>query len=211
MKLSCWVLGVVSALLWATAEATPVVAVDLDPGTAGIQSSLSVEEGEGFVVEIVMDTDGNEVGNFEFDLAPGSVAGFPVVAVGIDVNELFGSGFLETLIGEETLDNGFGDAAGKAGSVLGTPANGSGLLLATLTYRASAPGTAHLDLNDVFLFDALGGALSPVVDVDGQVTVTPQSVGVPVPGVLWLLVSGLMILKRMRRTERSAWTKGRLQ
>lgn len=41
-----------------TASAVPVVSIDLDPGTAGIQSSLSVVSGASFTIDMVLTGDG---------------------------------------------------------------------------------------------------------------------------------------------------------
>ena len=200
--------GVLALFGVAPAFALPNVAVDLDPGTAGIQDLISIQVGDTIAIEVLLDTDGSQVSSFEFDIAPGGVAGFAVTATSITVNELFGTGdtlgFPNTEIDEQTLDNGNGEAAGAATQgVFGSLAVGSGLLLATLEFEGLFAGLVDIDLNDVRLFDAVGSQILPITIADGQISVTSPS-GVPVPGTGLLLTLALFGL---RAVGRGGWTK----
>ncbi len=71
-------LGLAAALLtilvWAApARAAPTIAVDLDPSTAGLQSSLTVEPGDLFTVAVVYVSDG--------------LASFDTIALGLAFND----------------------------------------------------------------------------------------------------------------------------
>lgn len=196
------VLGILGLLGAAPAAAVPTLSVDMDPATPGIQGELTVQDGDLFAIQILLDSDGLDIAGFSFDLAPGGVLGFPATATAIDVNELFGAAFLETFIAAETLNNGDGEARADASRLLGSAANGPALLLASLTYQARAPGELALDLNDALLVDALGLPIPTFTVADGDLTVLGEPGPVPAPAPLLLVASGLALVCGAKRRSR---------
>jgi len=193
--LGCWA---------AESTAIPVLSIDMDPVAAGIQGTLTVEQGATFQIDVVLDTDGNDVAGFELDISPGGVNGFPAMATGIDVLPVFGTGdtlgFPNTVVDEQTLDNGSGEAAVAASQgVFGTPANGASLRLATLDYEAIAVGSLDMDINDFRLTDSVGGLLTASV-FDGAVDITSA---VPAPAAAMLIATGLLSLRWRPRSARA--------
>ena len=71
------------------------------------------------------------------------------------------------------------------------------IVLATISFEALAPGISIIDLNATVLTDSLAGAITPVTEFDGQVTVNGPTAIVPEPSTLalWLwgsLIAGLL-------------------
>ncbi len=64
--------------------------------------------------------------------------------------------------------------------------------LATITFVTTGFGSTSLDFSNVVLGDALGDPLSATL-------ITTNITSVPLPGALWLLVSGLAALTAVRR------------
>lgn len=180
-------------LLWSTgAAAGPVIAVDMDPATAGVQSALSIAAGQSFAIDVVLDTDGALLSGFELSLTPGALTGLPIIATQILAYPVFGSDNDDTDVDVLTLDDGgAGVAAAALVQNLGDPANGDALPLIRITYSALLAGVQILDLFDVLLVDPDGLELQ-FTSSDGLVTVTAP---VPLPSALALLGLGLPLLR----------------
>jgi hypothetical protein len=191
----CGLLFAVLALWLGNASAALMIAVDMDPGTAGIQSSRSVSLGSTFGIEVLLDTDGQDVWAFEFDLYPGNVAGLAVRATSIAVSPVFGSGAGETDITVETLDKGAGQASAAASALLGSPVNGTGLVLAELDFLAATTGTIAIQLLNYFVYDFGGDPFGSVDAMHGSATVSD----VPVPPSALILLPGVLVLGLRRR------------
>jgi len=176
-----------------SAAAVPILSVDADPGTPGIQSVLSIPFGNPFTVDVVIigvET-GQPLNAFQFDLVfdPLRLAATGVVS----------GGFLpaETIV---LLDDITPPDVMYAEASLGGGAVGHGVL-ASISFDTLSVGTSDLDLMNVILAALIppGGEIPAQVS-GGRVTVTSGQ-AIPEPSTLLLLgmgVGGLLAAGRRR-------------
>lgn len=189
-----------AALLFtaSTVLASPVVSVDVDPSTAGIQSVLDVQNGDSFFVDIVISgVEASEpLNGFQFNL------GFdPAVLTAISITD--GGFLLEPVFPVfESIDNGAGDVLFALVTLGPVGASGDGIL-ASLGFSASAAGTSILDLNNVLLSAPFGAPVQVEQVDDGNVNVAVDGfVSEPhTMAVLALGLVGLAAFGRRRKTK----------
>jgi hypothetical protein len=192
VKLAASIL-LLSVLYVSTLTAAPIVALDLDPSTTGIQTSLSTNIGDVFTIDVVVNLAANELlRGFEIDVDFDNALFNPkdVVDGGF---LLVGSGLFEI---EKDLFSPDVNFAETTLGVFGQGATGSGVL-ASITFEAIASGSSALDLNDVILaiLDPTTNLITGVFPLlsnigDGEVTVS----AVPLPGALGFMLFGLASL-----------------
>lgn len=169
--------------------AVPILSVDVDPLTPGIQSSGSIALGVSATIDVVI-TDVTDLHDFELDLdfAPAILGATMVV----------GGPFLPTPLTIES-DITAPDVNFAQVSLLPlTGASGSGVL-ASVTFDTLSGGTSFLSLNDVILAAPLGLPifLSPDDVVGGSLRVVGTAI--PEPATALLLGLGLLALASSRR------------
>ncbi len=193
MKLAASIL-LLSVLYISTLTAAPIVALDLDPSTSGIQTTLSTNIGDVFTIDVVVENlAANELlRGFEIDV-DFDIALFNSMDVVDGGFLLVGSGLFEI---ENDLFSPDVNFAETTLGVFGQGATGSGIL-ASITFEAIASGSSALDLNDVILAildpaSNLVTGVSPSLSNigDGEVTVS----AVPLPGALGFMLFGLASL-----------------
>jgi hypothetical protein len=178
------------------AEASPIVSVDTDPGTSGIQSASDLTGLTSFSVDIVIsDVDAAApLNGFEFDLDFD-----PTLLTAVSVID---GGFLPSPIFE--IQNSIGAMSVEFAevSLLGSSSASSGIL-ATISFDVIAGGISLLDLNDVLLSAPFGVPIVTAAVVDGSVRVGESPI--PEPSAALLFGVGLVCvasdLSRRRRIE----------
>lgn len=189
-----------AALLFtaSTVLASPVVSVDVDPSTAGIQSVLDVQNGDSFFVDIVISgvESLSPLNAFQFNL------GFdPAVLTAVSITD--GGFLLEPVFPvAESIDNGAGDVLFALVTLGPIGASGDGIL-ASLVFSASAAGASVLDLNTVLLSEPFGQPIQVERVDDGNVNVAVGGfVSEPhTMAVLTLGLVGLAAFGRRRKTR----------
>ena len=176
-------------LVWATPSlGLPVVVVDMDPSTPGIQDTLAAALGITVAVDVVVlgVEAGAPLNAFEFDLDFSSAILTPVSVVG--------GGFLldptvvaQLVLGAVSVE--FAEATVGSGSVTGDG------VLATVTFDTVGLGTSPLDLNDVILSAPFGVPIATAGVTDGEIVV-------PEPSTLVLVGVGLTAAVATRRRAR---------
>ncbi|MDJ0848602.1 MAG: cohesin domain-containing protein [Myxococcota bacterium] len=176
----------------AGATAAPIVALDTDPTTPGIQERRSIRVGTSFPVDILIS--GVEaalpLNGFELDLAFD-----PLVVV---ASSAAAGGFLlEPVVRVEShvVAASVGFAAVTAAPI---GASGSGVLV-RVSLDAVAPGTATLDLRNVLLSAPFGVRIPFGGENGATVEVTP----VPEPRALLLFALGSLVVAWSRRGSRA--------
>lgn len=190
------------ALGISTAHALPVVSVDVDPGTPGVQSALSITSGSGFTVDIVIEgvEPAAPLNGFEFDLFfdPGVLAATSIVEGDFLLDPVFVAPFPGTVI-----DNSTGLAAMAAVTLAPIGDFGDGVL-ASISFDTLALGASALDLENVLLSAPFGVPISFGGSQDGSVNIVPAAAA-PEPLVPVLLGGGLLALAiqgRIRQRRR---------
>jgi len=203
-----------------TASAIPVISIDLDPTTAGIQSSLSVASGSSFTIDMVITGDGaalfdtfafaadfNDAGAvlglFGGTGSPtaGSIAGLaPILATDLFSGAPVGPGSPLTPSGVPfPVTPGFASSSDGLGmSSLGLPFGpapipaGLTIDLFSLTLVAMGPGTSTVLPSTGGGLGGLAFAGFPVAfgTSGGTVTVAPSVI--PVPAAIWLFGTALI-------------------
>ncbi len=177
--------------------AAPIVSVDVDPLTLGIQSELQLVVGMPLTVDIVIS--GVDVANplnafaFDLDFAPlvldpsgGVGGGFLLPTVLVIESDLTAP---DVNISETTL--------GPLGAV------GSGIL-ATISFTTIGVGSSVLDLNDVLLSAPFGVPIVPLSINDAMVSTVATAV--PLPPTLFLFAAGIGLLgARLRKRNFRLW------
>ncbi len=175
-----------------TTFASPIVSVDMDINTNGIQSTLDVNKGDSFTVGVlvlgIIDTidshDGLQGFEFDVDFVPSIVS-----ATEVKSGEIWGSSFTNEVENDTGgSDVNFAEFGLDFSTFTPVEFFGSGIL-ATIDFVANNIGTSALSLSDVIL-SKWGGVEFPLgVGEDGSVTVLAP---VPEPTTLFLLGSGLV-------------------
>ncbi|MDJ0785389.1 MAG: hypothetical protein QNK05_01195 [Myxococcota bacterium] len=172
------------------ASAVPLVSVDLDPATAGVQSSRDIGVGE--TVDVAITISGVEPGAplnaFELDLLfDPSVAGATLAA---------GGGFLVPPTSQVELDLTAPDVNYAETTIGAAAASGAGVLV-TVSFQGVAPGATALTLANVLLAAPFGQPISPVDLASGSLRVIASA---PEPGfaagLLLPLLSGIANARR---------------
>ena len=177
-----------------TGVAAPIVSVDMDPTTAGVQSSLTVQQGETFSVDIFIS--GVEVTSpiNGFNLA---LSGDPALVTALSAS-------LGSFLPPPNFPNGpniFGSFASIGGFGLGPTAAASGDgILASISFSADAIGVTSLALSGVQLSQLFGEPLRDFPLLDGALTIEsgPSQLSAP-PALALLLLGGLATWVAARR------------
>lgn len=198
MKITTCGVFVVSffVVLWlatmGSAIAAPVVSVDVDPFTPGVQSDIQLLVGMPLTVDIVISgvDPASPLNAFAFDLDFPPLLLNPTGGVG-------GGFLLPTVLPIESEltapDVNFAESTlGPLGAV------GSGIL-ATISFDTFGVGTGTLDLNDVLLSAPFGVPIVPISINDAMVTT--MAAAVPLPPTLFLFASGIGVLAARPRKK----------
>lgn len=169
-----------SAALFAVSgiiNAAPIVAVDVDPLSPGIQTIAVLASGSSLTFDIVVTgVDASaSLSAFEFDLN----LDFSV----LNPTNVTDGGFLSGSVFPVEADLITPDVNFSETSLGGTGASGSGIL-ARVTVDALSIGPSILDLNNVILSAAFGTPITVASVNDANITV------VPLPSALLLFISG---------------------
>lgn len=218
--------AILGAFLWCpTAWAVPIISVDLDPGTVGIQSTLSVTAGSVFSVDVVLSDstpgtpsffDTTILELFFNDMGPGVLtAGGTITAGSLAATTLlsldaFGavpvtSGGSLTLGPSGAPAGGFANGGGAAG-LIGIPfySSATSQTIFSQSFTASLVGMSTLSAagtplgSPALAFFGQGVSASLV---GGIVTVNPNVPPIPEPSTILLFGTGLAGLAtwRMRK------------
>ena len=172
----------VATLVAPNALALPVLSVDLDTSTAGIQNTRTIEVGETIDVDILIaGVESPGLNGFQFDAV-------------YDGTNLANS---STALGDILPSPSFALSGAPTttgvliagGSFSGSGAVGDGLL-ARITLQALANGTYGVDLGNVVLSAPFGVPIAYESLDGGRLTVAPAS-AVPEPGAALLFAAGL--------------------
>jgi hypothetical protein len=201
LQMTLALLPALLALAATPALGAPMLALDMDRSAPGIQSDLTVTLDQVFDVDVLLDTDGESVGGFEFELFPGAIPGLAATATNIVVHPIFGD-----TDASSSLDAGGAARAEALLGLFGSPVSGTGLRLATLSYQALALGDLDLELQSIALFDALTFApIIPVGAENGRVRVVGTTPILASPMLVAVgLVSTVATLRRRRHAPASA-------
>ena len=157
------------------------VVVDVDPGTAGIQSQATIMNGDSITVDVVV-TGVTNLNAFEFDLDFNSTI---LAATGITSGNFLPAPALNVENNTASPDVNFAEFA-----LVPVGSNGDGVL-ASITFSSLALGMSDLVLNDVILSAPFGAQILPVTLQNGKITVTNGQQPIPEPGTMVLLATGL--------------------
>ncbi len=176
-----WILtSIVFALLSASADAAPLVSVDVDPDTDGVQSARTVALGSLVEIEILIsDVEVAEpLHAFELDLVFD-----PAIVLSLSVAD---GGFLASPSVVVESDIGPPDV-NYALTRLGTAGVAGAGRLVSIELEANAIGTTPLELSMVLLSAPDGMPITGFSLANGSLTVVPE----PAPGALLLLACAL--------------------
>ncbi len=187
------------ALAAGTARALPVVAVDLDPATTGVQDTLTLAAPAQFSVDIVVSgvDPVTPLNAFELDLDFA-----PAVLRALSVSS---GGFLRAPTIEVENDVGTTSVGFAEATLLPTGASGAGVL-ASVLFETVGGGTSALDLNDVILSAPFGVPIPTAAVRDGKVAVTgagPEPIPEPSAAALFALGS-VLVAHRLAGRRRGA-------
>lgn len=188
-----------AALIFACSPAfgAPLIAIDVDPDTPGIQTDLIVSVGQAFSADVVIT--GVDVADSlnAFELALGFDPSVLQATSAID-----GDFLLDPVFNlEAQLDNLVGEISFSSVTLAPIGASGDGVL-ASLGFVALASGTSVLDLNDLLLSAPFGVPIEFGEVSGGAVSVTPEA-GVPEPNILVIFALGLAVLVSVVRHGRA--------
>ncbi len=189
------------ALAPLSARSAPLLAIDVDPATPGVQSSIDLAPGAVFGVDILISgvDAASSVNGFEFDLdfASSVLSATSVTDGGFLLAPLFA---FETNLAAPDVN--FAEVTlGSGGAV------GSGVL-ARIVFEAVGLGTSALTLNDVILSHVVRPGVAMAIPIEGisnaSVTVRPAGgQAVPETGGALLFAVGFTIagfaIRRSRR------------
>jgi hypothetical protein len=183
------------SLLPSLAQALPVLAVDTDPSTPGIQGGAELLVGSPITVDIVI----SEVSEFETLSGYQFTLSFDASLVSATLVE--DGGFLPALvIGAPILPEVPGQIGFGATSLASVGASGTGILARVFLFGL-APGTTALDLSGIVLATVLEpGVVEPIAfdpPQSGSLTVVPE------PGFAGLVAFALGLATATRARLRS--------
>jgi hypothetical protein len=181
LALAAWVVVAYAA----PAPALPVVALDVDPSTPGLQSHREIAPGSAFDVSIVISTV-DDLHGFELDL------GFDGLALSAtSVMDGGALGAMAMVLAQDLVPPEVGLTVLRIGGV-GVDL-GDDSVLATVGFQAGfQPGLYDLDLNDVLLTAPGGAPIATEGLLDAAVTVVPE------PEVGLIVGRGLLAQARRR-------------
>jgi hypothetical protein len=166
-----------------TASAVPIVSVDADPVTPGIQDTRTVAAGEIFDVDVVIAGIEESAALHAYEL---DVAYDPAVLTGL---ALVDAGFLGSstfTLESDILPPDFNFAQTIVGQT-GVVADG---VLLTLRFQAGHSGESLLDLNDVLLSAPRGVPIALAGVADARIVVEP----IPEPHAVALFLGGFAVV-----------------
>lgn len=192
-----------------------VIGVDMDPATAGIQSTLTIDVGDPFSVDVVIEDATTPITSFGFTLNfdPAVLTATGVASGGFLATATGGAPFVlpaTSAITSDTVE--FAEFAINLAPIPTIPfgATGDGVL-AQITFDAVAAGASSLSLSDLVIvgsvFDATlpgfgPGELTPDTVGSGEATVRTGTGQAPAPGVILLVAVGLLGLGTFTRPSR---------
>ena len=222
-----WIGGLTVALLLSNAPAAlalPLISVDLDPATPGIQSTLTVDAGTSFTLDIVLTGDGSGVDTAVFDtifndigavlgLSGGSGAPTTGSAATLGFGAFDHYGGVQVGPGaplatgpDFTLPPGFAAQSGAHGlNIFGAPAISGEFSLFSLTFDALIPGSSDIAPSAGAGLLAGEGGLGffgtsvAFTSAGATVTVNDTGVVIPEPSILALFALGLLGLSGLSR------------
>ena len=189
-------LGALLILLGAPALGAPLLAIDVDPATPGIQSERDVLLGDMFTADVVIiGVDAAEpLSGFELDL------GFDPSVLAA-VSAIDGDFLLPPVFNlESVIDNVVGEVGFSSITLDSTGASGDGVL-ATLGFSVLAAGVSMLDLSEVLLSAPFGEPIEIGELTGATVRVEPQA-GVPEPNAIAIFALGCVAMVAAARRRR---------
>lgn len=179
-------------LISAAASAFPILSLDTDPGTPGVQPDVEVAVGQRFMLEVRIEgvDAGTPINGFELDLRYQGLGADPVLqALSIEAGSfLTGTPILLPQdLGPPALSYALGS--------FGTGDSGAGVLV-RIEFEAIAPGLSSLVLENVVLgqpFPATGALAWERLD-GASIQVVPE----PSSALLVLLGLGLIAVRQSR-------------
>lgn len=200
MKQAALVMVVGVVLGAGVARGAPVVSVDVDPGTAGVQGALSIGTPSQFRIDIaIQGVEASQPLNaFEFDLDfdPQVTKAISVSDGGFLLNPVFQ---LQNNVGSLTVE--FAEVSLVPGGAVGDG------VLASILFETTGEGTSALDLNDVILSAPFGIPIPTAATRDGRVAVAVSPIPEPSAALLFLIggtITGRAIVRHRRARSRSA-------
>ena len=177
-----------------TGVAAPIVSVDMDPTTAGVQSSVTVQQGEIFSVDIFISGVEATSPLNTFNL---TLSGYRALVTALSAS-------LGPFLPSPNVSIGpffAGSFARIGGLGLGPTAAASGDgILASISFSADVVGTSGLQLSNVELSQPFGIAITDFSLLNGSVTIEsgPSQLSAP-PALALLLLGGLATWVAARR------------
>jgi len=184
--LNLWLIALMVAFAASRSDALPILALDLDPTTVGIQSSVDVELGDLIDVDIVISNVDPiaSLNAFELDVAfDGSVVAGQSVSAG---------NFLLSPVFEVQLAAGASQVDVALASLVLAGATGSGTL-AQFQLEAVGIGTSTLAFENVILSAPLGVPIQPERLLSGEIRVQRASAPIPEPASVLLFGAGSLV------------------
>jgi len=188
------ILGMAILFNAASVTALPIVSVDTDPFTTGVQSAVETGLGNPLTIDVVVS--GIDpllpLNAFEFELHLDTTILSPTdVVSGGFLGPFFPSGTAFLVESDITgPDIGYAET-----SLVPTGFSGDGRL-ATITFDTIGLGTSALELSEVILSAPFGAPIDLAGVNDGSVNVVPE------PSTLFLLGSGIIVLAGWRKRRR---------
>ena len=175
-----------------------MLSLDLDPATAGVQSTLTVDVGQSFSVDLLLEDiePTAPLQAFELDL---SFDSFLLAATGL-VEGGFLQGPFGTLIIEEDI---LAPDVNFAVTALGPSTTSGSGVLAGVTFSALDSGLTSLTFDDVILVSGVGASQVDITldAINGGTLEIRDPAAAPLPGTLYLSLLGFLPLLGVVRRE----------
>ncbi|HEB88323.1 MAG TPA: hypothetical protein ENI85_02025 [Deltaproteobacteria bacterium] len=181
-----WLIALAIGFAASTSEALPILALDLDPMTAGVQSSVEVDLGAVIDVDIVVSNvePSAPLNAFEMDVAfDGGVVAARSVSAG---------DFLLPPVFEVQLAAGASQVDVALASLVFAGATGEGIL-ARFQLEAVGVGVSVLAFQNVILSEPLGIAIRPESLLSAGIRVRQASAPIPEPTSALLFGAGCLV------------------